>query len=696
VIEILVDVALFSYPLAHLMILVVAWTFVLSGLEDAYFDLHYWGRSIWRAWMRRRQGWQRLTLERLLACEQKKIAILVPAWDESAVIGRMLRNACRSLLYHNYDIFVGVYPNDPATQAAVDAVSRDYPQVHKVVSPTPGPSTKAENLNHMYRYLAEYERRSGQRYALFDIVVGHDSEDVIHPLSLLVYNYLVPRKDMIQLPVFPLPFPWHFFTHWTYADEFAENHTRIMAAREYSQGFVPSAGVGTAYTRRAMELVSMRYGGEIFSPVSLTEDYELGLRMHLEGVRGAFVAQRVDMPTDLRSRFQGSPRMSRWIATQAMFPTSLHRAIRQKTRWNLGIILQGWTNVGWKGRPGIIMNLIHDRKPVITSLMSFLAYPILLYWVAYTLLKELAAFELPPLVHSGTLLSYLIGIATGFMVWRMAQRALAVTWVYGIGPGLMSIVRSPWANLINFVAMVRAIDQYVGKRFILHEPIAWDKTAHEFPEADSSTDDLATPVKPIQPETTDPVEIERRVATFREAIRSQDAEERRSAIRRLGRADLAAALPWLLELINDPAWQVRGELCRALGFARLHEGIPCLEQAASDPDWTVRTNAVVALSKLGDAGEEALLRILQRDDRYAREVALATLEQEGFLERNLARYAAGGDELKRAQRFFVLLEQYGPSELAREMLKSGTWAVLPTYPVLQRDAVEVVVGDGHR
>ena len=32
-------------------------------------------------------------------------------------------------------------------------------------------------------------------------MVLHDSEDVLHPLELKFFNYLLPRKDMIQLPV---------------------------------------------------------------------------------------------------------------------------------------------------------------------------------------------------------------------------------------------------------------------------------------------------------------------------------------------------------------------------------------------------------------------------------------------------------------------------------------------------------------
>ena len=50
------------------------------------------------------------------------MAIMVPAWDEAAVIGAMLADLTRRLDYPRYRVFVGVYPNDPATRAEVERV----------------------------------------------------------------------------------------------------------------------------------------------------------------------------------------------------------------------------------------------------------------------------------------------------------------------------------------------------------------------------------------------------------------------------------------------------------------------------------------------------------------------------------------------------------------------------------------------
>ena len=48
-----------------------------------------------------------------------RFAILIPAWDESAVIGAMLQRLLATLDWPDCAVFVGLYPNDPKGQAAV-------------------------------------------------------------------------------------------------------------------------------------------------------------------------------------------------------------------------------------------------------------------------------------------------------------------------------------------------------------------------------------------------------------------------------------------------------------------------------------------------------------------------------------------------------------------------------------------------
>lgn len=101
-------------------LLFAAVAFVIGGIDDLVLDLFYLGR---RAVGRGRTP----TLDSLPAhSAPARLAIFVPAWDESAVIGAMLTTAIARIEHADYRIFVGCYPNDPATIAAVaDIAGRD-------------------------------------------------------------------------------------------------------------------------------------------------------------------------------------------------------------------------------------------------------------------------------------------------------------------------------------------------------------------------------------------------------------------------------------------------------------------------------------------------------------------------------------------------------------------------------------------
>ncbi len=73
---------------------------------------------------------------------------MVPAWNETGVIGNMAELAATTLDYENYHIFVGTYPNDPDTQRDVDEVCARFPNVHKVVCAS-RPTSKADCLNNV-------------------------------------------------------------------------------------------------------------------------------------------------------------------------------------------------------------------------------------------------------------------------------------------------------------------------------------------------------------------------------------------------------------------------------------------------------------------------------------------------------------------------------------------------------------------
>src|SRR5947209_17857034 len=134
--------------------------FLLFAINDLTVDLIYFARSIWRSLTVYTRYPRAFASYFVFNKSPGLIAILVPAWDESAVIASMLKATVKRLDYDDYRIFVGHYRNDPATAAAIVSVSDGRVQAVRIEAE--GPTTKADCLNHLYDALIAYEMDSGQ------------------------------------------------------------------------------------------------------------------------------------------------------------------------------------------------------------------------------------------------------------------------------------------------------------------------------------------------------------------------------------------------------------------------------------------------------------------------------------------------------------------------------------------------------
>ena len=456
---------------------------LVNGLDDLFIDVNYYLRGLFD------EDEGRIMVEDLRGKEAQRIALMVPAWQEAGVIRQMLELNLRTLDYplDCYDIFVGTYRNDSETQAKVDEVARRLPNVHKVVTPHDGPTCKADNLNWIYQGIQLIEEQRGRR---FDILLMHDAEDIIHPLALRLYNYLIPEHDFVQTPVFPLETPWYKFVAATYKDEFTEHHLKDMLVREHIGGLVPSAGVGSGFAREVFEEIALANEQEAFNINSLTEDYEIGLkfrlagkkayfarravRRYVRGTKGIFRKREVDMVED------------EYIATREFFPDSFRFAVRQRSRWVLGIALQGWEQVGWSGPPAVLYCLFRDRKALLTNFFTVFAYLILFYCGWRYLIGEITGFPwtLENVFPPGSILWWLVMGNTLILAWRIVMKFITVHKIYGVVHALLSIPRFFVANIINFVATSMALRQYLEHK-ITGEPLRWLKTAHVFPSVEA-------------------------------------------------------------------------------------------------------------------------------------------------------------------------------------------------------------------
>ncbi|KGH31934.1 MULTISPECIES: cyclic di-3',5'-guanylate-activated glycosyltransferase NrfB [Comamonas] len=462
--------------------IVIAVVIFISGLDDLFIDLFYWGRRAWRA-LTVYSRHEQMNYKALLGVDEKPLAIMVPAWQEHGVIGKMAQLAATTLDYENYHIFIGTYPNDPQTHADVEQVRAHFPNVHSVVCARPGPTSKADCLNNVLDAIFQFEQRSGIAFAGF---ILHDSEDVLSKLELRLFNFLVDRKDLIQLPVYPLERPLREFTGGHYLDEFAELHAKDIVVREALVGQVPSAGVGTCFSRRAITALLELGDGVAFDTQSLTEDYDIGFRLKQLGMREIFVRFPVhdaDQPADPEQpRRRGrSAREASVICVREFFPDTLNAAVRQKSRWITGIVIQGFKTLRWTKSGVLNYFLWRDRKGALTNFASFLAMLLAMQLIAIWLYQRLVpdSYRFLSIFQGDWWLYALLAANFMLMLNRIVQRMFFVTSYYGIVQGLMSLPRLLWGNLVNFLANWRAIAQALQAKDIRR--MAWAKTDHDFP-----------------------------------------------------------------------------------------------------------------------------------------------------------------------------------------------------------------------
>ncbi len=394
---------------------------------------------------------------------EKRIAIIIPAWKEADVIARMVAGNSARIDYTNYHFFVGLYPNDPTSFAKIAELTAKDSRIQSIINPKPGPTSKGQMLNVVVREILAYEQRVGIE---FDGFLMQDAEDIIHPFSLKLLNREMDRADFLQVPVFSLPVPNRRLVAGVYADEFAENHLKELLVREQMKAAIPSAGVGTLLCR-SLVLHFLRTQGRLFNENTVTEDYDLGIRAHQRGFHPHVVCHYLDKADGSRD----------YVATREYFPRHFQRSIRQKTRWTVGITFQGWKNLGWCGTLANRYFLYRDRRGLVSNLVGLFGYFIAIVAIAGALRG--AEWQNP--IFSSAWFSALLAANIAFMVIRFAQRLRYTSKIYGLRAAVFAAPRWPIGIVINALATVGAARQEASAR-LFQKPIAWAKTEHELPE----------------------------------------------------------------------------------------------------------------------------------------------------------------------------------------------------------------------
>lgn len=426
--------------------------FVLLGASDLLVDIIWIGLKLKRLVLRIPPA----SLDTLPPpAEPGRLAIFVAAWQEANVIGAMLERAARAWRDDDFRIYVGCYPNDPDTIAAVRSASDS--RIRLVIGERDGPTTKADNLNAVWRAMRADED-AGES---FKAVILHDAEDVVHSAELKLFDRMIERFDLVQLPVVPLIAKRRGVSA-SYLDEFAESHQKEIVVREAIGASVPSAGVGCALSRPALAHLAGATDRP-FDPDSVVEDYEFGLRLYAAGLRSAFVR--------LPATADGGA-----IATREHFPNGVADAVRQKSRWMAGIALSGWDRLGWSGGFAEHWMRARDRSALLAALLLCIAYSL---FIAFPLLATAAQLSGHEISLTTPLLDSLGTVCLAMLAWRAFMRFLFVARMAGIIEGVRAIPRIVTSNAIAILAAREALKRYWTARRTGRAE--WGKTDHVFP-----------------------------------------------------------------------------------------------------------------------------------------------------------------------------------------------------------------------
>lgn len=230
-------------------------------------------------------------------------------------------------------------------------------------------------------------------------------------------------------------------------------------------GFIPSNGVGTGFSRRALETLAEWYNNRIFEPSCLTEDYENGFRINRLHLPQKFI------PIHMRD---GRP-----VATREYFPQTFGLAVRQRTRWVTGIMLQSWEFHSAEDTLRQLYWFWRDRKGVIGNLLTLGANALFVF--------GLCTWGWSRAAHQEWALGHEISRFRGIFVIGAAMQALQTSirtfcsariygWRFACGVPLRVLV----ANLINASATARAIAIYANAK-LRGRPLRWVKTEHAYP-----------------------------------------------------------------------------------------------------------------------------------------------------------------------------------------------------------------------
>jgi HEAT repeat protein len=141
---------------------------------------------------------------------------------------------------------------------------------------------------------------------------------------------------------------------------------------------------------------------------------------------------------------------------------------------------------------------------------------------------------------------------------------------------------------------------------------------------------------------------------------SDSLDLRINSLLAIGKINDLFAVKTIIEALSDTDWQVRAVACNLIGEMAIKGASDRLVSLLTDESWFVRKNSAAALVRLGKIGVMGLFIALNSDDRYARDMVVQTLQEQGILERIIAHLnSRDDDKLRVAYRVVKFLAKHG-------------------------------------
>ena len=365
--------------------------------------------------------------------------ILVPLYKEAGIVPRLVRDI-NALDYPRTRLDVKLLCEEDDVETVEKIRSMGLPpHFHLVVVPDSQPKTKPKACNY------------GLQLATGTFCVIFDAEDRPDPnqlkKALIAFDRVPGNVACIQAKLNHFNQDQNLLTAW-FANEYSMHFELVLPAMGASESPIPLGGTSNHFITSTLRELGA------WDPFNVTEDADLGIRLHREGYRTAMI--------DSTTLEEANSQVGNWI--------------RQRSRWNKGYF-QTW--------------LVHMRHPFQllseTGLRGFLSFNLTM-GSAFVLLMNPIFWALTTL-YVFTQAGFIQQLFPGLVFYAASAMLFVGNFVFvylnvagSLQRGEFSITRTALLSPLYWGLMSWAA--WKGFIQLFTNPFYWEKTEHGLDEGD--------------------------------------------------------------------------------------------------------------------------------------------------------------------------------------------------------------------